>query len=476
MSRPSSITPGQALRLGLRADFSAFVEMSFRTLNPGEPFARNWHLEAMAHALDRVRRGESKRLIITVPPRHLKSITTAVAFPAWMLGLDPTLKFMAASYGSELAAKHSRDFRTVMQSTWYRETFPGTRLKRNTEADVETQSGGARKAMSLDGAGTGFGADIIIVDDLMKAGDASSAAAREKVQAYYNETLLSRLNNKQEGRIVCIQQRLHEDDLVGFLLEKGGFEHLNLPAIAEQDEIVPLGHGRSFARRHGEALFTAREPLQVLEVLRLEMGVPVFSAQYQQNPVAPESNLIRWHKIQTYEEAPPRNHFHQVVQSWDTSTTSKPGSDYSVGTTWGFLDDHWLLLDLFRQKLEFPELESAVRGYRDKWRAEVILIEDANSGTPLVQGLMRDIRRERQRSSWKPLAIRPEADKVTRLSAQGAKLESGFARFPNNASWMADLKRELVGFPNTRHDDQVDSVSQFLKWAGAPRRANLGRD
>jgi len=205
-----------------------------------------------------------------------------------------------------------------------------------------------RKAVSLGGAVTGHGADILIIDDLMKADDARSETERQRVKEFYEQTLFSRLNDKQNGAIVAIQQRLHEDDLAGYLLAKGNFTHLELKAIAEEDEQHALSERRVYRRRKGEALFPERESLATLEEIRREIGSAVFSAQYQQNPVPPDGNRLRWDWFQTYDERPPRTFFQLVAQSWDTAVTPAPSSDFSVCTTWGFREGKWYLLDVYR--------------------------------------------------------------------------------------------------------------------------------
>ncbi|MBX3485128.1 hypothetical protein [Phenylobacterium sp.] len=309
------------LRAALQEDFHSFIRPAFDTLNPGQAFQPNWHIEAIAHALSEVGRGDINRLLITMPPRYLKSICGSVAFPAWMMGRDPTLRFLVASYSAELATKHARDFRSVVESGWFRTFFPNFgRLKRVADAEITTAQNGSRRSVSLGGSVTGFGADILIIDDLMKAADASSPVERQRVKDFYDQTLFSRLDDKQDGCIIAIQQRLHEDDLAGYLLEKGGnWVHLNLPAIAEEDEEIPLGPRRRHFRRRGDALFPSREPIGTLESIRLEIGAPAFSAQYQQSPVSLDSAHVRWDRIQTYEEPYDRVGYTQVVQSWDTA-------------------------------------------------------------------------------------------------------------------------------------------------------------
>ena len=452
-----------------------FVWRAFEILHPGQPFVQSWHVRAICHALEKVARGETRRLIVTVPPRHGKSICAAVALPAWMLGHDPSLKVMVASYGGDLATKHARDFRTVLTDPWYARLFARTQLEaggNRVDEQITTLHGG-RKAVSLGGAATGFGADLIVVDDLMKAADANSAVERQRVRDYYEQTLLSRLNNKSEGRVVLIQQRLHEDDLPGYLLESGQFEHLNLPAIAVEDEAIPIGFEQLHLRRKGEALCPEREPLETLERLRIEMGPAVFSAQYQQDPTPPGGNRFRWEWFGTYDEDLPRTAFQWIVQSWDTALTAEPTSDYSVGTTWGFRDGCWHLLALTRDRMDFPDLKRRVRAQADHWRADLVLIEQAGSGYPLIQQLRHEDRARGARYQFRKV----KEDKITRFEAQTAQLETGRYLVPAQAPWLTDFRRELLAFPSGKYDDQVDSLVQFVAWASSRHGSGfLARD
>ena len=463
----------------VRADLGLFLRRAFITLNPGTTLQPGWYIDAMTHALERVARRETTRLIITVPPRHLKSICTSVALCAWMLGRDPTLKFLVASYGADLANQHARDFRRVIEAPWFRSAFPELAApRRSADGELVTAAGGGRKAVSLGGSLTGFGADIIIVDDLMKAGDASSPVERERVRDFYEQTLVSRLNDKRTGRIIVIQQRLHEDDLVGFLLEKGGFEHLNLPAIAETDQVIALPRGRVHRRQTGDVLSELQDR-ETLEQIRKETGPAAFAAQYQQNPTAPDGAVVRWHRFQFYDDAPSRSQCTFVVQSWDTGISVTATSDFSVCTTWGYHEGAWKLLDLVRCRLEFPDLLARVRYLRDRWLADIVLVEAAASGRQLIDELRAELRqrgtvrrRAGERSGWTVRSYTPLGDKVTRMSAEAAKLEDGRVLLPRDAPWLADLRKELLAFPNGRYDDQVDSISQFLHEAGSFRTSH----
>ena len=318
-----------------------FLIKVFETLHPGaEPLHLAWYLQAICHVLENAVAGDQQRLVISVPPRHLKSITASVAFVAWLLGRDPTLKIMVATYSAELAREHAEACRLIMESGWYKTLFAKARLspRSNRQLDFKTTAGGGRRAVSVSGSITGLGADIIILDDCMKADDIASEAARAAVKQWYANTLLTRLNDKRTGTIISIQQRLGEDDLTACLLDRG-FNQLCLPAIAERDELVPIAPGRVHRRHIGELLDPGREDSATLASMRIELGRAVFSAQYQQNPVTPEGNMIRVEKFPRYTFPLERTDFQKVVQSWDTGMSSVSTSDWSVCTTWGYRDN-----------------------------------------------------------------------------------------------------------------------------------------
>jgi hypothetical protein len=259
----------------------------FSVINPGQEYTPNWHISAIAHKLDKVRRGESKRLIIAMPPRHLKSITVSIAFPAFLLGHYPSMRIIGASYADSLAVAHSNDFRRLIESGSYKRLFPEMRIDpaKNTEAEVRTTQRGFRLATSVGGSLTGRGGQLIIIDDPLKPDEAASETARRRAIDWYEKTVTSRLDHKGEGRIILVMQRLHVDDLAGHLLEAGGWDYLGLPAIAGIEEAIPLTRGRVHIRQPGELLFPARESMTVLDQLKREMGSYAFSAQYQQEPV-----------------------------------------------------------------------------------------------------------------------------------------------------------------------------------------------
>jgi len=349
----------------------------------------------------------------------------------------------------------------VITSERYRRLFPGLRLIKDTEAECVTSQGGGRFAVAVGGSFTGRGADLIITDDAIKAEEAQSEKVRRAVNEWYARTLLSRLDDKRHGAIIVVAQRLHEDDLPGTLLREGGWHHLDLPAIAEFDEAIPIGPGVVHRRKKGEALHPAREPLDALEQIRREMGSLTFSAQYLQRPVPIEGNLVKRGWIKWFEAAPKREIGVQIVQSWDAASTTAETADWSVCTTWMKIRRDYYLIDLWRGRLEFPQLRRKLIELALKHQPNRILIEQAGAGLHLIQ----ELRANPTPGVPLPIGIKPELDKVGRMAAQAARFEAGQVFLPKEAPWLSELLHEIMAFPNSRHDDQIDSVSQFLNWA-----------
>jgi predicted phage terminase large subunit-like protein len=464
------------LRAVLRHDLSSFIQKAFHTVAGGIPYQHNWHIDALAHHLTGVLEGRIKRLIITMPPRHLKSIAASVAFPAWALGHDPALRILCISYAQELSLKHALDCRAVMESAWYQQIFPLTRIHpdRNTQLEVMTTKRGFRLATSVGGTLTGRGGNIIILDDPHKPEEVLSDTRREAVKNWVGSTLYSRLDDKAEDAMILIQQRLHDDDLAGTFLAQGGWTHLNLPAIAEERQEIAIGVGGTHVRQPGDVLHGARESAETIEAIKRSMGSYNFAAQYQQRPAPLGGGIIEWKWFRFYETAPRKQAGDQVVISWDTASKAEEINDYSVATTWLVRGKQYHLLNVTRRRLEYPALRRLAIELACTSFADVLLIEDKGSGTQLIQ----DLRLERAIGTV--IARLPEADKITRMSVQTPAIEAGQVLLPKAAPWLADFHNEVVTFPKGRHDDQVDSLSQFLTWAqrrhlNEPRIRILGR-
>src|SRR3984893_16644390 len=423
------LTPAE-YETALRQDFTTFVARCFHDLNPQAELATNWHLEVIAAKLTAVREGKIRRLIINLPPRHLKSLMASIAFPAYCLGHDPSAQILSVSYAQDLADKLARDCRSIMMSPWYRRIFP-TRLAPHRQAVQEfiTTRQGYRLATSTGGVLTGRGADIILIDDPLKPEEALSEAQRQTANDWYDHTLYSRLNDKRHGVIVIIMQRLHEDDLVGHVLAQEPWEVLSFPAIAEAEEahqIETIWGPRCFTRRQGEALHPDREPLETLEHIRRTIGEYNFAGQYQQSPAPLGGGLVKaaWFKRYRANERP--ESFDRIVQSWDTANKATELSDYSVCTTWGERGKDLFLLGLFRRRLEYPALKRAVCEQQSQFDANVVLIEDKASGTQLIQELIHD-------GCHAVTRYQPTTDKIMHLHAQTAVIASGFGSIHETA-------------------------------------------
>jgi hypothetical protein len=218
----------------LRNDLNAFIHRSFLELNAGQEFLPNWHIEVLAEKLEAVRRGTCKRLIVNVPPRHLKSHATSIAFVAWLLGHRPTTQIIGISYAQDLSSNFARQTRMLMTSSFYHALF-NTRLATQAIAELQTTEGGSRLSTSVGGVLTGRGADVIIIDDPLKADEAHSDKLRDSVNAWYDNTVRSRLNSQDNGRIIIVTQRLHTDDLVAHVQKHEAWDVLSFPAIAEEE-------------------------------------------------------------------------------------------------------------------------------------------------------------------------------------------------------------------------------------------------
>ena len=446
----------------LKHDLTSFIERSFYELHPGHQLDLAPHIEVIATKLEAVRRGEIKRLIVNLPPRHLKSHCVSVAFVAWLLGHDPAKHVICACYGQDLADELAGACRQVMRSPFYCNLFGCLLAGRQAVNDFETVAGGRRLATSVGGVLTGRGADIIVLDDPQKADEALSETSRKATHTWFDNSLLSRLNDKTKGAIIIVMQRLHQDDLVGHVLEQEDWDVLSLPAIAEVDQCHliqgPFGR-RWFRRKTGDILHPARESAVSLANTRRAMSEFSFASQYQQNPMPLGGAIVKTEWLRFYELGEEPAAFWTTLQSWDTANKSGELNDYSVCTTWGVFDEHFYLLDVSRKRLNFPDLKREAHRLAELYSADTILVEDKASGTQLIQ----DLKSEGlfPITPYKPPA---GADKIMRLHSQAAAFENGRVLLPKEATWLSDYLNEITGFPGSRYADQVDSTTQALDY------------
>jgi len=443
-----------------RRSLGHFHAEAFRILHGGETLTPGNHIEAMVHCLEQLASGAIRKLIITLPPRHGKSELVSGSFPAWVLGNDPTAKLTIVSYGTELSNRLFNNVRTIIKDNRYGRVFPNVAIRKGQDrADhLITAGGGEVRATSKAGAMTGLGTHFLVVDDFHKATDSMSAVERENAIETFRNTFFNRFDNLNDSRMVIVMQRLHEDDLVGWALRTGDWHHLNLPAIAVQNEIISLSRGRTWSRQKGDVLAPFLISAEELKKKETEMGPRPFGAQFQQDPTIAEGALIDWGWFGQYEERPPRHFFHKIVQSWDPATTDRINSDYSVGLNWGYRDGHWYLLDVIREQMQFTELADRVIAWHRQWKADALIIEGASIGIALHQVL---------RKAKLPGLLRapsPKGSKEDRIAKATVQLRSGNFLLPASTPWLEAFRRELLAFPDGRNDDQVDALSQFVEF------------
>ncbi|MPZ24686.1 MAG: phage terminase large subunit [Dehalococcoidia bacterium] len=317
---------------------------------------------------------------------------------------------------------------------------------------------GCRLATSVGGTLTGRGGDVIIIDDPIKADAAMSDTERNRVKSWFTSTVTSRFDNPAEGALIIVSQRTHMDDLVGHVLQHGDWVNVSIPAIAVEDEEIQISADKVVRRKKGESMHPTRLPIEYLERARTEVGTYNFEAQYQQNPVPREGNLVKAEWFNEYDDEPHQLSFDYVVQSWDTASSVDGNASYTVCTTWGQRQNRYFLLDVYRERLLFPELLDIARRHARLCGANLVLIEDASSGRQLLQTL-------RHETNLPLKAMPADADKTVRLQTVSPFIERGRVHLPKDAPWLGAFMEEVLAFPNAKHDDQVDSMSQFLRWA-----------
>lgn len=472
-----------------RRNLADFVRQAWAFVEP-EPLIWNWHLDAICLHLEAVTRGEIRKLLINVPPGHAKSLVVAVLWPAWIWTQRPEWRSLFASYAAELSTRDSVRCRQVIESEWYQLNFArpagwGLRDDQNTKHNFHTTRGGFRYATSVGGGGTGHRGDLVAIDDPLNASDAHSKAARDEAIRWLGQTMSSRLNDMQTGRMVMIMQRLHEDDPSGFVLAGGGWEHLCLPSEFEPERrsvthAVRSGERAEFYRdpreRPGELLFPAKFPQQVLDEAKgpNALGSYGFAGQHQQRPAPPKGGMFKvgnwrfWKPDGTapdcvaqrplgcYEgPARPLPVLDELILSLDANFKKKDDADpISLGIIGKSGADRFLLYRVhgplgFTRTVEV--MREACRLFPEASRK---LIEAKANGDAIIETLQSEI--------GGIIAVDPEGGKEARAWPIQPLHEGGNCYLPDGAPWLDEFIAEFAAFPKGRHDDDVDMWSQGL--------------
>lgn len=453
----------------LRNDLTSFTQKVVETVDPAADFQYNWHIGLIAEHLIACKNGEIQRLIINIPPRHLKSISVAVAFPAWLLGHNPSEQIMCASYSQDLSFKHSLDCRLVMQHEWYKTVFPGTQIvdDQNTKRKFITTQRGHRIATSVGGTATGEGANFLIVDDPLSASQGQSEAFRETANSWFDQTFSTRLNDKKKGCIIVIMQRLHENDLTGHLLEKGGWHHLCLPMVAEKDE--ELSKGRiSHVRKKGEYLHADRIGETELNIIKNEIGSYAFAGQYQQTPSPEGGGEFRNEWIQYYDTLKPETLNHYIFV--DPANSKSKDSDYTAAVVLGAGGDGNLyVVDLIRDRLNVREREELIFDLHKKYRPKSVAYEKYGMQTD-IDWLRKAMEDRNYRFTIQDVGGKlSKEDRIRRLIPYFYNQKIYFPRVLYKANYEkktidvvdAFIHKEYLTFPVGMHDDLLDAMSRL---------------
>jgi predicted phage terminase large subunit-like protein len=465
-----------------------FVRQAWQIVEPATPFVEGWHIVAIIEHLEAVTNGQIRNLLINVPPRHMKSLLVSVFWPAWEWIRWPERRWLYSSYAASLSQRDSVACRRLIESNWYQSLW-GDRFAltsdQNTKGRFNNDRSGYRLATSVGSSITGEGGDRIVVDDPHNVQDAESDTIRKTTIDWFDIVMSTRVNDPKTAAMTIVMQRCHQRDLSGHLLEKGGWEHLCLPAEYEGPRKVTSIGFFDPRQEQGELLWPGRFGPAEIENLKRSMGSYAVAGQLQQRPSPSGGGIFKrnWFRFwqppgadlppilvkfpdgtQRSIAAHPIGKVDERAQSWDCAFKDNDTSDFVVGQVWGRLGANFLLLDQVRARMNCPDTVKAVRAVSDKWQyCSAKLIEDKANGSAVMQMLSREI------SGILP--VNPEGGKVARAMAVSPLIEAGnvYLPHPELAPWVNDFIEECAAFPNGAHDDQVDAMTQILIRWNAPR-------
>lgn len=449
-----------------------FIQQCWPTIEPGRKFHDNWHIQAICEHLQAVVEGEITRLIINIPPRHMKSLTCAVAFPTWAWIEHPNLQFLFASYAGSLSTRDSVKCRRLINSPWYQKNW-GDSFQltgdQNQKQRFENTKNGHRIATSVGGALTGEGGDIIVIDDPHNVKEAESEVVRQGVLDWWDTAIQSRLNDPTNGAFVVIMQRVHQSDLTGHILNNQDssdpWTHLCVPAEFEEKHPHKFFTTLSTATdkvdprdSEGALLWPERFTQKALDNLKRGLGTYASAGQLQQRPSPKGGGILRssWWRKWERDEIPS---FCYVLQSWDTAFSERDTASYSACTTWGVFNYGGrysiMLLQRYRERVPYFELRKHAKELYQEWKPDAVLIEKKASGQSLVQDL--------RQAHIPVITYSPDRDKVARAHASSPLLEGGLVWYPDR-NWAREVIEHCAMFPAGDGADIVDTVTQaFLR-------------
>lgn len=451
----------------LRAEkkMAIFLEQMWKYIDP-HPYIHGWHIDAICEHMEAVVYGEIKRILINIPPRHMKSLGIAVGLPSWAWIKRPELQFLYSSYAHALSIRDGIKCRRVIQSPLYQRRW-GDRFvmtsDQNTKVRFDNDKGGYRLATSVDGMTTGEGGDVIVIDDANNVNEAESDVTRTATNQWFDEVMQTRLNNPKTGAIVVIQQRTHANDLSGHIMKKYGDDYIQLKLPAEYErpsQKTKCWKGWTDPRKkEGELLWPERFGQEEIDKLKIALGPYAAAGQLQQRPSPREGGIIPIKSFKRYKIAPSKDEIIRLTASIDTAHKEDQLNDYSCIQMWGETALGHFLLALWRKKVTYPILKKTVKAWLELWRPIETIIEDKQSGTTLIQDLKFE-------TKYPIYGMEPGSfSKAVRMENEASAIESGLVWLPEDGSndWIDTFIDECSQFPVGDNDDQVDPMSQYLK-------------
>lgn len=453
---------------------------AWRNVDP-RPFVDSWHIGAICEHLEAVSRGEIRKLVINIPPRTTKSLTTSVLWPAWEWTFNPACQWLHASYALGLSLRDSTRCRRLVESPWYRERFPGVVLRsdQDQKGRWELTTGGYRISTSVGGSTTGDGGDRLVIDDPHNVNEADSELKRQGTIDWYDQTWSTRLNDAETGCMAIIMQRVHQADLTGHVLETepGEWQHLLLPARYEPERrcvtvwTKPDGtlerHEPDTRTNDGELLCPERMGEDVLVRLERTLGTYGAAGQLQQSPSPRAGGLFErewWGRYNT--TLLKRQGLKAEIIVVDAANKDGVANDYTAISVWSRLRGLIYVLACLNERLAYPELRQAVRDVHAKYRCP-ILVEDKGNGIALIDDLGAR-HRTRHHDVYPALPIIPydpgRASKAARATTVTGDVQAGLVHLPFDEPWVEDWIEQHAQFPNGRFDDMVDNTSIALDW------------
>ena len=435
-----------------------FFLKAWEVLEPSTPLAVNWHLELICEHLELVDEGVNKKLLINIAPRHLKSKLCSVVFPVWQWLKRPWLTHLCCSYVSTLANDLSDDRRTLIESDWFRSLWSEITLSKskNRISEFKNNFRGEMNARGLESGITGIGGLSHVYDDPNDPDKVETDIIRDRTLRRYKDYSVGRRNDPINYSIIVVQQRTHQKDISGYILENDPeFTTLILPTVAETDETIVFPKSGSIVERsRGDLLHPDRFGIKQVEEAKQTLGAYMFASRHQQRPVPREGGILKENYWGYYLKAPPCTF---KVWAWDTAQEAKKQNDYSAGVLMGLWNNNYYVLDVFCDRLEFPELKRRIRLLYERDRTSAVIIEKKSSGHSLLQELNRN-------TTLPLIAQDVDRDKIARVNAIAPTVEAGKVLLPHNAPWLADFIAETASFPNAAHDDRVDAFYYALNY------------